>query len=117
MTTPISRPATAALIAALLTTYIGGACSGGAQGQVVTPMSIDAGPGSAEPRLSSGADGTTWWSFLAKKWRKAARISLVLVWPKPVWPTRASGPAARLSSVPLALVCFTREVLAEVMAE
>jgi hypothetical protein len=64
VTTPISRPATAALIAALLTTYIGGACSGGAQGQVVTPMSVDAGPGSAEPRLSSGADGTIVLSWL-----------------------------------------------------
>lgn len=64
MTTPISRPATAVLIAALLTTYIGGACSGGARYHDVTPMPVDAGPGSAEPRLAKGADGTIVLSWL-----------------------------------------------------
>jgi hypothetical protein len=35
-------------------------------------------------RGTSGLEATTSWSFLAKKSRKAARMSFVLVWPRAV---------------------------------
>src|SRR5262249_45447865 len=59
-------------------------------------------------RGTSGLDGTSSWSFLAKKSRKAARMSLVLVWPRLVWltPAEAASLCLALALVPFALVCF-----------
>ena len=68
-------------------------------------------------RGTSGAEGTTAWSFLAKKSRKAERMSLVLELARWVWLTPPpSASSARLAACGLRLVSFAPLVLVEVMA-
>src|SRR5262249_42086734 len=71
-------------------------------------------------RGTSGLEGTTSCSFLAKKSRKAARMSLVLAWPRLVWLTLEEAACsvlavASLALAPLSLATFALVCLADVI--
>src|SRR5262249_51459076 len=73
-------------------------------------------------RGTSGLEGTTSCSFLAQKCRKAARMSLVLAWPRLVWLTLEEAACsvlavASLALAPLSLATFALVCLADVIGK